>query len=144
MSLAAWLLVAFEELALGVHELPDQATHPRIKVYLDSLDTQLGPAGDETPWCAAFVHWCLLRAGLRGTGKPNARSYLKWGSPVLTPTLGCVAVFWRGSPASWQGHVAFLLDRSFSQALVLGGNQGNRVSVASYPLHQALGFRSLL
>ena len=29
---------------------------------------------DETPWCAAFLNYILLKSGLTGTNKLNARS----------------------------------------------------------------------
>lgn len=95
---------------------------------------------DETAWCAAFAHAMLGRAGVEGTGSLAARSYLEWGRPAAKPRRGDVAVFKRGRSA-WQGHVAFYLGETASHVLVIGGNQGNAVSVARYPKTSLLGYR---
>ena len=138
MAVPRWLEVALGELQSGVAEVPGPASNPRIDAYLRTVG--LGP-DDETPWCAAFTHWCLAEAGLMGTARPNARSYIHWGTPVGEPRLGAITVLWRGSRDGWQGHVAFLMDLTSSSILLLGGNQGNRVSVAAYPRDRLLGMR---
>lgn len=99
---------------------------------------------DETPWCAAFVGYVLTNVGLPSTRKLNARSYLDWGVGVKTEdaVAGDVVVFWRGSPNSANGHVAFF--HSWDQAgnpRVLGGNQSNQVCVASYAKDRILHVR---
>jgi len=137
MGLPGWLEVALGELQQGVHEVPGPASNPRIVEYLQGLGTG---GGDETPWCAAFVGWCLKHSGHPGTGLPNARSYLGWGQPTEL-RLGAAAVLWRGARDGWQGHVAFILDTSDSSLYLLGGNQGDRVSVAAYPKDRLLGLR---
>lgn len=132
------LEVALAELTRGVAEVPGPANNPRIGEYL----LLVGEAPDDaTPWCSAFVNWCHRQAGLQGTGKANARSWLHWGTPTGAPTLGDVVVFWRGSRVSWEGHVAFYLGESGGTVIVVGGNQGNRVSVTAYSKEQVLGYR---
>lgn len=97
---------------------------------------------DETPWCAAFVGAVLKDAGLIGTMKLNARSYLKWGTAITSPSEGDIAVFWRGSKDGWQGHVAFFVRfEPNGDVVVLGGNQGDAVSIKTYPAERLLGFR---
>jgi uncharacterized protein (TIGR02594 family) len=98
---------------------------------------------DETPWCAAFVGAVLAECGLPHTGRLNARSYLDWGQQVTTADAmpGDVVVFWRGSPEAATGHVAFLVRFEDDRVLVRGGNQGNKVSDAWYPLNRLLGIR---
>jgi uncharacterized protein (TIGR02594 family) len=96
--------------------------------------------GDETPWCAAFVGWCLERAGVPGTGKANARSYLDWGGPLMKPRPGCIVVFSRGGNQA-QGHVGFALREMAGRIDVLGGNQGDAVSIQRYPRDRLLGWR---
>jgi len=54
---------------------------------------------------------------------------------------GAVTVFWRGSPDSWKGHVAFWLRREGSRIWVLGGNQANSVSAKPYPASRLLATR---
>lgn len=132
-----WLTVALDELREGVAEVPGPEASPRISAYLRNAHQA---ADDEIPWCAAFVGWCLTEVGEVGTGRANARSYLNWGTPS-SPQLGAVAVLWRGTPTSTQGHVGFLIDVSDTHIYLLGGNQGNRVSVATFPKDRVLGYR---
>jgi uncharacterized protein (TIGR02594 family) len=96
---------------------------------------------DEVAWCAAFVGAMLKRAGYPGSGSLAARSYLNYGRKIDKPEPGCIVVFWRGSPTSWEGHVAFYVRDDGSHIRVLGGNQGNAVTEASYPRKQVLGYR---
>ena len=97
--------------------------------------------GDETPWCAAFVNSCLVEAGIKGTGKLNARSFLKWGVNSDYPKEGDIVVFWRGSKSSWKGHVGFYVGDSGRNIKVLGGNQSNKVCIQNYPKKRILGYR---
>ncbi len=98
---------------------------------------------DDVPWCAAFIGAVLGQVGIQGTGKPNARSYLKWGRevPIAGAEPGDVVIFWRGSPSGWQGHVAFLVRFHGDKVIVRGGNQGNAVTDAPYPVSRILGIR---
>lgn len=96
---------------------------------------------DETAWCAAFVGYCLEKAGHKSTGKLNARSYLDWGTPTDTPNVGDIVVFWRGAPSGWQGHVGFFIREEGDKIYTLGGNQSNQVSIAPYSKDQLLGYR---
>lgn len=101
---------------------------------------------DETPWCSIFANWCALQAGLKGSGKANARSWLLVGIKVdHAPEPGDIVIFWRESPDSWKGHVGFFFGYSKDQSRVycLGGNQGNQVSISAYPSSTVLGIRRL-
>lgn len=143
-----WWKVAVEE--LGQAEKPGADHNTRILEYLKATD--LPPeltAQDETPWCSAFVSWCLDRAGVPGLkrGKAWARNWLEWGRPAWTEDLklGCVVVLSRGTSS---GHVGFLQgiewepDGLRMAALrLLGGNQGNMVSVQRFPADRLLGIR---
>lgn len=96
----------------------------------------------QTAWCAGFVNAALREADLGGTNSLMARSFLQWGKEVETPQEGDVVVFWRGSPDSWKGHVGFFAGYDDAgDILVLGGNQGNSVSIKSYPKERLLGTR---
>lgn len=127
---------------LGVKEWAGAKHNPEILDFWRGAGlTEI--TDDETPWCAAFVGAVLGEVGLRGTGKPNARSYLQWGESVdlKDAEVGDVVVFWRGKPDGWQGHVAFYAGRVGNKIKVLGGNQGNSVSVADYDGSRLLGVR---
>ena len=100
---------------------------------------------DETPWCAAFVGACLGEAGLKSTGKLNARSYLKWGVPVKFEKAqkGDVVILWRKSYEGPLGHVGFFHDygKDMGYVELLGGNQGDEVSIKEYSTSRILGIR---
>jgi len=99
----------------------------------------------ETPWCAAFVNAVLKGSGSEGTGKLNARSFLKFGTAADKPQTGDIAVFSRGDPKGWQGHVGFYAGEvekdGQTYVRVIGGNQGDEVSEKLYPKARLLGYR---
>jgi uncharacterized protein (TIGR02594 family) len=135
-----WYQIAMAE--LGQQEIPGAEHNPRIVEYHQA--TGLRAQDDETPWCGAFVAWCLGAAGIRykKASAASARSWLNWGRELKRPTIGCVVVFWRGRRDGWQGHVGFYAGRDAQgRILVLGGNQGNAVSVRPYSADQLLGYR---
>lgn len=133
------LVIAYRE--LGVAEIPGPKANARIAEYLGRVGAG---SSDETPWCAAFVNWVLEQAGIAGTGKPNARSFLDIGESIEWQHAqpGDIVVFWRGTPDGWQGHVAFFWAAFDDDSIqVLGGNQNDAVSIATYPVRRVLGVR---
>lgn len=136
-----WLNFARKE--VGVKEAPGPADNPAVVRYWEDAgiaDVAMGQ--DEVPWCAAFVGAMLARARLPGSGAANARSYEKWGRGLLTPCLGCVVIISR-PPVTWQGHVAFYLatDRATRRVRLLGGNQGDAVTIADFNLDRVVAYR---
>lgn len=122
---------------IGLNEGDQKAA---LSDYLNTGGQNLDPA--TTAWCAAFVNATLNQSGAQGTNKLNARSYLDWGTPVDEPQRGDVAVFSRGDPNGWQGHVGFFDGYNDDGTIrVLGGNQKDAVSIASYDANSLLGFR---
>lgn len=102
-------------------------------------DSLRGPQFDAA-WCDAFAGACLERAGHASTRSLLARSYLRWGEALDEGRFGAVAVLSRGSdPAA--GHVGFLLGETQAHVVLLGGNQGDAVSVAAFPKTRLLGLR---
>jgi uncharacterized protein (TIGR02594 family) len=84
-------------------------------------------------------------AGFPGTGNASARSWLEWGGVSLDfPVYGCVVVLWRGSKNGALGHVGFFVGMQGPKLLLLGGNQGNEVSIRPYPKERVIGLRWLL
>lgn len=139
MSAYPWMEIARSK--LGEHEVPGPGANAFILACLAS--TTLGAPdnqSDETPWCSAFVNWCVEQAGLEGTHSAWARSWLDWGrEPVAEDEWdGCVCVLERGANS---GHVGFLIDWSEDSVRLLGGNQGDAVSEAWFPSERVLGYR---
>lgn len=119
--------------------------HPRVVAYQRALERE---PDEEGPWSSAFVNWCLLCGGHRGTGRANARSWLTWGEalPPTEPIYGCVAVFTR-PPRPWEGHVGFLLGSEPGFVYVLGKSRSmarerlGSICIKSYPARRLLAFR---
>lgn len=134
-----WLAVARQY--VGLRELPGTRHHSTILRWLDALKAPF--RDDETPWCGTFVGGVIEEAGYDGIKNPwGARNWLKLGVELDRPAYGAVVVFWRGSPKGWAGHVGFVVGRDRRQNLmVLGGNQGNAVSIAPFSPTRVLGYR---
>jgi uncharacterized protein (TIGR02594 family) len=142
-----WLSAA--EVELGTTEIAGPVDHnPRILQYFKA--TTYHAMADEVPWCAAFVCWCLEAAGVASTKSARARDFLRWGVAIGDPAPeGAIVVLRRGSGKGSAGpevieapgHVGFALWSDDDHVRLLGGNQGNRVSVQAYPRDRVLGFR---
>jgi len=134
----AWLTLARGE--LGVKEAPGAANNPTVlRYYADAGHPEIN--ADSTAWCAAFVGAMLERCGTPCSKQLNARSYLTWGKPVTKPYPGCIAVFSRGDPRGWEGHVGIFLEEKNGEILVLGGNQGDAVTIDGQSKSRLLGYR---
>lgn len=127
---------------VGEAEWPGAKNNPVIQGFF-AASGHSEKMADEVPWCAAFVGAVLAQVGLIGTGKLNARSYVDWGEevPISQAKPGDIVVFWRVSPQSWQGHVAFFLHFKGDRVVVRGGNQRNKVSDEEYPTSQIIAVR---
>ena len=134
------LKIAFHE--LGVTEIQGEKDNPRIVEYAQKAGFE-DVRDDETPWCSIFVNFCCEELRYENSGKANARSWLQVGKNINSPVPGDIVIFWRESPHSWKGHVGLFLGFSSDKKKVfcIGGNQGNKVSVAEYDGGKVLGFR---
>lgn len=136
MQQPSWMAEAWRE--LGQSEVPGSAQNPRIVAMFDELGYP--DQSDETAWCAAFVGACLERAGISSTRSLRARTYLEWGVPADDPAVGAVVVLERGSDPAL-GHVGFLVGMTDTSVMLLGGNQSNAATVATFDRELVLGFR---
>lgn len=136
-----WYVLALQELNAGVREVAGGEHNPRIVEYHQA--TGLQASSDEVPWCGAFAAWVMQKAGIAyGRARAAAaRSWLEFGEPLDKPELGALAIFWRGSRDGRSGHVGFYAGETETHVLVLGGNQGDSVSIAKYPKARLLGYR---
>jgi uncharacterized protein (TIGR02594 family) len=134
---APWMAFAWSE--IGTREIVGPSNNPRIlALYRDAGFPNV--KHDEVAWCAAFVGAALQRSAHAGTKSLMARSYMRWGEALTEGRLGAIAVFTRGSDPAL-GHVAFYLDGDDQRIYVLGGNQGDAVSVMAIDRSRLLGLR---
>jgi uncharacterized protein (TIGR02594 family) len=127
------------ESLIGQKEIKGSRDNPIIMLMFQTLGHDW-VEHDETPWCAAYVGYCLEEGGIRSTRKLNARSYESYGQLVYKPgkkgklsdaRKGDICVFSRGN-SSWQGHVAFYTRHTAKSIYVLGGNQRNAINIKPY------------
>lgn len=122
-------IVALNE--VGIKEFEGEHHNPRIVEYHQSCD--LKAKSDEIAWCSAFVNWCFMKSGMENRTKSAAAiSWRNWGELTDEPKVGDIAVF-RRVGSSWRGHVGFFVAEDEHRVLILGGNQGNKVSFQWYP-----------
>ena len=137
----AWLVAARAK--LGTREAAGPANSATILGWAKRLGTRvLGMIynADSVPWCGVFVAECLDEVGI---GSPlfavRARSWAGWGANLRPERLapGAVLVFER--PGG--GHVGFYVGEDADAYHVLGGNQGDSVSVARLPKNRCVARR---
>ncbi|MCK9621348.1 MAG: TIGR02594 family protein [Methylobacter sp.] len=136
-----WFEKAIEEYNKHIKEIAGSGDNSRIVEYLRSTDLgSVSAKNDETPWCSAFVNWCVEQSDKQGTNSAWARSWLTWGKETEMPIKGCIAVFKR-PPNPSSGHVAFFVSQTNTHVKVLGGNQSDSVSITAYPADRLLSYR---
>lgn len=136
MSEAPWLDEARK--FVGIKEIAGSRNEAKIvRFFAEAGHPEI--QNDETAWCAAFAGAMLRRGGYKNSGSLLARSYEKFGEVLDEPKSGCVVVLKRGT--GWQGHVGFYVGETDSRVRVLGGNQGNAVSIASFPKDRVIAYR---
>jgi uncharacterized protein (TIGR02594 family) len=111
---------------------------PKVKVEADKffefyrgvIDVSTGKevahwvGSDVTPWCSAFVNWCLEQANYVGTKNALAKSWLQWGVEC-DPKWGCIVI--TKYRVTKTHHVGFFVQKdSDNHVFVLGGNQKDR------------------
>lgn len=126
----AWLSAARAK--LGTREAAGAANSPTILGWAKRLGAKvLGMIynADSVPWCGVFVAQCMAEAGIASPPfAVRAMSWAEWGANLRPEKLapGVVLVFER--PGG--GHVGFYIGEDAETYHVLGGNQGDSVSVA--------------
>ena len=124
---------------LGQAEIPGWRNNPLILRWWEAIKAPF--RDDETPWCAAFVGGVLEEQGFRSSRNAAARSYMTWGVRLDYFATGCIVVLSRPG-SSWSGHVGFLVGfDTQGRILLLGGNQGNRVSITPFDASRVIGLR---
>jgi uncharacterized protein (TIGR02594 family) len=140
---------------LGVHEGAGSLDNPLVLHWL-SLCAVEDPH-DEVPWCSAFINGAVEVFGGRvpRSGSAAARSWLRVGRrvPLVEAAPGWdVVVMTRGagsqpgvSVLAAPGHVALFVSYSPADGAVrvLGGNQSDSVSFATYPADRVLAVQRI-
>lgn len=123
-----WMRIARDE--SKVREIRGPGMNPRIAEYY-AATRGTPPKDDTVPWCSAFACWVMEEAGFVSPRSRAARSWVKWGSPLLRPQFGAIIVFERGKPELGLGHVGFYAGQLAPHRYwLLGGNQGDAVGYA--------------
>lgn len=124
MTKPKWLKIA--ETYTGMSEIRGPKHNSKIIGWLDKLGAWW--RDDETPWCGVFVAHCMQDVGLPyPTFYMRAKAWEDYGSLLRRDRLapGAILVFDRAGG----GHVGFYVGEDAGHYFVLGGNQGNAVSV---------------
>ena len=112
---------------IGTKEIVGKEHNPTIMFWAKELKLSSIYNADEIPWCGLFIAYCCKMAGLDVVDKPLwALSWSNWGNPVSEPMLGDILTFKRNGG----GHVGIYVGEDLTHFHVLGGNQGNAVSVS--------------
>jgi uncharacterized protein (TIGR02594 family) len=112
---------------IGKHE---KKHNRELSLWLKSDGSTVGDPA-EVPWCADFVQTALLRVYPEMDMPDNpflSANWDRWGTAV-PPQRGSILRFWRESPTSWKGHLAFYAGESKNNYYALGANQNDQVSI---------------
>jgi TIGR02594 family protein len=135
-----YLDIALKE--YGTHDILGTTSNPIVLKYFKEIGFKW-INDDDTPWCAAFLNWVLLKAGKIGTGSLSARSFLKYGMATKLPQIGDIVVLWRTTKDSPFGHVGFYITETEKDIYILGGNQNDEVSILPFSKYRLLEYRKI-
>lgn len=130
---------------LGVKEIIGKGSNKTIISWRDELNLAgvriAGFSDDDTPWCglfAAIVTYRRMGVSTEPVESPLwARNWASYGYKADKPSLGDVLVFKRGNG----GHVAFYIGEDDDCYHIIGGNQGNCVSITRITKSRLLAAR---
>lgn len=130
------------ELALRKKGLHEERDYTELTEFLRSDGKTLGDPR-KYPWCGELISTCMALTVPNDPQPANpylARNWLTFGE-ASPPTLGAIAVFWRGARAGVFGHVGFVAGQGEAVLYILGGNQANTISIAPLVTSRLLGCR---
>lgn len=136
MSEPKWLTYARTK--IGEREIAGPRHNPWIVRGLAKLKAWW--SDDETPWCGFFVAHCMEEVGLHFPKHwYRAKGWIEYGSRLRSTHVapGAILVFDRAGG----GHVGFYVGESLRYFYVLGGNQGNKVSIVPIAKERCVAIR---
>jgi uncharacterized protein (TIGR02594 family) len=113
----------------SVRKRPDHLT--RKDILHDKKGTPIGHEWRMQAWCAAFVNWCLIEAGVKPLGSARAAYWLKFGLKVdAVPPRGAIVITKPSAAtnhAGGSGHVALYGGPEGGKSGFSAGNQHRKV-----------------
>ncbi|MEN6302242.1 MAG: TIGR02594 family protein [Armatimonadia bacterium] len=126
----------------GTIEKPGAGNNPSIMAWARATGLDRVYRNDATAWCGLWMAYVALQAGWEPPLNPlAARNWLNWGTPQRRAALGDVLVFWRERRTGFKGHVGDYVGEDDEAYHVMGGNQGDRVSIKRISKSRLLGIR---
>lgn len=111
----------------GTIETPGSGNNPTIMRWAEETGLKAVYVADSVPWCGLLMAVVAQRAGKAIPTSPLwALSWAKFGVEAGQPRLGDVLTFTRKGG----GHVGLYVGEDKAAYHVLGGNQGDAVSIA--------------
>jgi uncharacterized protein (TIGR02594 family) len=126
----------------GTKETAGAGNTPAIMAWAKELGGNVarGYTADSVPWCGLFLAIIAKRAGKDVVASPLwARAWASWGDRSPRAALGDVLVFVR--PGG--GHVGLYVGEDATHYHVLGGNQGDAVSIVRIAKARCIAARRL-
>lgn len=114
----------------GTKEIAGKQHNPVILGWANEVGLGLDKiySSDEVPWCGLFMAVVAKRAGKEiPKGPAWAKSWGNFGIKVTSPMLGDIITFNRPGGG---GHVGLYVGEDPGAYHILGGNQGNAVTIA--------------
>lgn len=121
---------------MGLHEI----THKAKLIEFLKIGKFLGDPS-KLPWCGDMVESCIakvLPAEVLPANPFWAQAWTTFGINAQSPLVGSIGVI-RWSASS--GHVGFVAGVEGSKIVLLGGNQSNAITLASFPREKFIAFR---
>lgn len=145
-SKTPWMDIIYQHIKQKVAEIHGPENHPVIVAAHKAAGLKASMQHDLTAWCASYGKYVFLLAGVNperlASFKAWARDGLKFGVKLDKFRYGCVVILERNGPGG-DSHWTFgvKLNQSGDMILCAGGNQGNSVKEAWYPVKAVLGYR---